>query len=221
MASVSGDPLRLTTGYHEIRGRAAEIARSQGSWIILAEHFFLGILHDGGQRCTKVLSQLVELGEAESAVLAILNDPGYALPVGPVRPMPMMIQKKIWGVQAAVDLGHAVISIDDAFLDLIRQRDTVPARALADLDLDLDAMDIAVVEDMTAPVPVPDGAVFLPDGLEFDDLLTRAVRDALPRGAGVSISPPSHRPWLTVTGPCDATEILNAALAALGRPTLS
>jgi hypothetical protein len=59
MGSVLDGTLRLTTGYHEIRGRAAEIARGRGSWIILAEHFFLGILHDGGQRCTEVLSRSV------------------------------------------------------------------------------------------------------------------------------------------------------------------
>jgi len=63
--------------------------------------------------------------------------------------------------------------------------------------------------------------VFLPDGQEFDDLLRGAVRDALPRGAGASLSPHGGRPWLKVTGPCDTAEILNAALAALGRPTLS
>jgi hypothetical protein len=220
MGSVSSDALRLTTGYHEIRGRAAEIARGRGSWIILAEHFFLGMLHDGGWRCMKVLSQSVDLGEAETAVLAILNDPGYALPPAPRRPMPM-IQKGIWGVQAAERMGHTVISVDHAFLDMIRERDTVPAQALVSLGLDLDAMDTAVVEAMTASAPVPDDAVFLPDGQEFDDLLHRAIRDALPRGAGLSVSSRGDRPWLKVSGSYDTAEILNAALTALGRPTLS
>ena len=55
----------------------------------------------------------------------------------------------------------------------------------------------------------------------FDDLLLRAFRDALPRGAGLSVSPRSDRPWLKAIGPCDTAEILNAVLAALGRPTLS
>lgn len=220
MGSVSDDTLRLTPSYHEIRGRAAEIARGRGSWIILAEHFFLGMLHDGGLRCMKVLSQSVDLGEAESAVLAILDDPGYALPPGPGRSMPM-VQQGIWGLQAAVRLGHTVISVDEAFLDMIRQRDTIPAWALVSLGVDLDAVDTAVVEAMTAPTPVPDGAVFLPDGQEFDDLLVRALRDAVPRGAGLSVYPIGDRPWLKVNGPYDTVEILNAALAALGRPTLS
>ena len=216
MGSVFDDALRLMTGYHEIRGRAAEIGRGRGSWIILAEHFFLGMLHDGGGKCMEVLSRSVDLGEVESAVLAILDDPGYALPPGPGRPVPM-IQNGIWGVRAAVRMGHTVISVDHAFLDLIRQRDTVPARALVRLGLDLDAVDTAVVEAMTVPAPVPDGAVFLPDGQEFDDLLYRAVRDALPRGTGLSVSPHGDRPWLKVPGPYDTAEILNAALAALGR----
>jgi hypothetical protein len=220
MGGVLGDALRLTTGYHEIRGRAAEIARSRGSWIILAEHFFLGMLHDGGSHCMKVLSRSADPGAAESAVLAILDDPGYALPPGPGRPMPM-IQDGIWGMHAAVRMGHTVICVDHAFLDLIRQRDTVPARALASLGPDLDAMDAAVVEAMTAPAPVPDDAVFLPDGQEFDDLLQRALRDAAPRGAGLAMYPYGDRPWLKVNGPYDTTEILNAALTALGRPTLS
>jgi hypothetical protein len=132
-----------------------------------------------------------------------------------------MIQKGIWGVQAAVRMGHTAISPDHAFLDMIRQRDTVPAQALVSLDLDLDAVDAAVVEAMTAPARVPDGAVFLPDGQEFDDLLHRAVRDALPRGTGLSVSPHGGRPWLKVGGSYDTAEILNAALVALGRPTLS
>lgn len=220
MGSVSDNAMRLTTSYHETRGRAAEIARGRGSWIILAEHFFLGMLHDGRWRCMKVLSQSVDLGEAESAVLAILNDPGYALPPGPGRPVPM-IQKAIWGVQAAARIGDTVISVDHAFLDMIRQSDTVPVQALVSLGLDLDAVDVAVTEAMSAPAPVPDDAVFLPDGLEFDDLLHRAIRDALPRGAGLSVSSRGDRPWLKVTGPCDTADILNTALAALGRPTLS
>jgi hypothetical protein len=131
-----------------------------------------------------------------------------------------MIQHGIWGMQAAVRTGHTVISVDHAFLDLIRQRDSVPARALTRLGLDLDALGTAVVEAMTAPVIVPDDAVFLPDGQEFDDLLHRALRDALPHGAGLSIYPHGDRPWLKATGPCDTAEILNAALATLGRPTL-
>jgi hypothetical protein len=65
-----------------------------------------------------------------------------------------------------------------------------PARALASLGLDLDAVDAATVEAVTAPAPVPDDTVFLPDGQEFDGLLQRALRDAVPRGAGQPLGVP-------------------------------
>lgn len=220
MGSAFDDSLRPASHYYEIRGRAAEIAQARGSWIILTEHFFLGMLHDGGWWSMRVLSRSVDLGEVESAVLAIVNEPGYALPPPPGRPVPM-IQNEFWGVRAAIRMSHKTITVDHAFLDMIRQRDSVPARALIALGVDLDATDAAVIEAMTAPAPVPDDAVFLPDGQEFDDALQRAVRDALPRGAGLTLFPHGDRPWLKVTGPCDATELLNAALAALGRPALS
>jgi hypothetical protein len=216
MGTSSDDALQLTRSYHEIRGRAAEIARGRGSWIILAEHFFLGMLHDGGGHCMKVLCRSADPGDAESAVLALLDDPGYALPPAPARPLPML-QQGIWGMQAAVRMGHTVISTDHAFLDMIRQRATVPAQGLASLGLDLDALDAAAVEAMTAPTTVPDGAVFLPDGQEFDLLLQKALRDAVPRGTGLSMSPYGDRPWLKVSGPYDTAEFLNAALEALGR----
>jgi hypothetical protein len=220
MGSFADDTLRPLSGYYEIRGRAAEIARGRGSWIILAEHFFLGILHDGGGRCVNVLSLSVSLGEAESAVLAILDDPGYGLPAAPGRPVPM-IQQGMWGIQAAVRMGNTVIAADHAFLDMIRQRDSVPARALARLGLDLDALDATVVSAMITPEPVPDDAVFLPAGVEFDDALKRSLRDSMPRGTGLTMYPLGDRPWIKVNGPYDAGELLNAALAALGRPTLS
>lgn len=219
MGSVSDDALKLTTPYHEVRGRAAEIARARGSWIILAEHFFLGMLHDGGGHSMKVLSQSASPGETEAAVLALLDDPGYALPAAPSRPVPMF-QQGMWGMQAALRMGQKVISTDHAFLDMIRQRDTIPARGLAGLGLDLDSLEAAALEAMTAPTSVPEGAVFLPDGQEFDILLQRALRDSVPRGAGLTMDPNADRPWLELNGPYDTAEFLNAALAALGRPPL-
>jgi len=63
--------------YYEIRGRAAEIARVLGSPVGGAEHLFLGMLHDGGWPVI-VISGLVDFGQAEAAVLGILNSPGPA-----------------------------------------------------------------------------------------------------------------------------------------------
>jgi hypothetical protein len=71
-------------------------------------------------------------------------------------------------------------------LNLIRQREAVPSRALVSLGLNLDAVDNGVVDAMTAPAVVPSGAVFLPDGQAFDGLLHDAIRDALPPAPGSS-----------------------------------
>jgi len=60
--------------YYEIQGRAAEIARAHGSPVGTAEHLFLGMLHDGGWPMS-VISDLVDPGQAEAAVLAILGSP--------------------------------------------------------------------------------------------------------------------------------------------------
>ena len=68
--------------YYEIRGRAAEIARAPGSPVGGAEHLFLGMLHDGGWPVI-VISGLVDFGQAEAAVLGILNSPGYSPPPPP------------------------------------------------------------------------------------------------------------------------------------------
>ena len=71
--------------YYEIRGRAAEMARALGSRAGGAEHLFLGMLHDGGWPVS-VISDLVDLGQAEAAVLDILNSPGYSPPPPPRLP---------------------------------------------------------------------------------------------------------------------------------------
>ena len=68
--------------YYEIRGRAAEMARALGSPVGGAEHLFLGMLHDGGWPVS-LISDLVDLGQAETAVLDILNSPGYSPPPPP------------------------------------------------------------------------------------------------------------------------------------------
>ena len=113
-----------------------------------------------------------------------------------------------------------------AFLAMIRMRETVPARALAGL-ADLDALEAAVMEAKNAPAGgPPDDAVFLPEGQELDGPLRRTVADALPDGLTFSFSGDEHdRTWIRVIGPGDSSdpavssEVLNTALASLGRPT--
>jgi ATP-dependent Clp protease ATP-binding subunit ClpA len=229
MESAPGDvsnPYTPISHYFETRGRAAEIARARGSGTILGEHFFLGMVHDGTWHAMRALARVADLDAVEAAVLAILDDPGYRLPPVPDRPAregrrPMVMQ--MWGVRAAVRMGHRSITVDHAFLDLIGQPDTVPARALASLGLDLDALAETVTTDMNTPEPVPADAVYLPEGQELDEPLKRALVTTMPRGTGLSLSPGSAasegRPWIKVhTG--DATTVLNTALTSLGRPTL-
>ena len=213
--------------YFETRGRAAEIARGRGSWTILGEHFFLGMLHDGTWHAMTVLAQSAEPAAVEAAVEAILDDPGYTLPPVPERPgrtgrRPMVMGP--WGASAAARMGHHSISVDHVFLDLIAQRDTVPARALLNLGLDLDVLAAAVETAMLTPEPIPPDAVFFPPGQDLDDALHHALVTTMPRGTGLSLSPGSPasegRPWIRVHAG-DTTAILNTALASLGRPTLS
>ena len=67
----------------------------------------------------------------------------------------------------------------------------------------------------------------LPDWKELDSPLSRAIIDALPEDATFGFnSDPDERMWILVIGPGDSTgpgvtrEVLNTALASLGRPTL-
>jgi hypothetical protein len=108
---------------------------------------------------------------------------------------------------------------------MIRSRETVPARALAGL-ADLDAIEAAVLEALNAPAAgPPEDAVFLPDGQELDSPLRRAIADALSDGTTFSFnSGEDERTWVHVIGPGGSLgpgvtrEVLNTALASLGRP---
>jgi hypothetical protein len=124
--------------YYEIMGRAAEIARALGSPAGGAEHLFLGMLHDGGWPVS-VISHLVDLGQAEAAVLGIVNSPGYSPP-----PSPRLLARdgyvQTWGADIAFEMGDSYVGVEHAFLAMIRVPETVPARALAGL-ADLDAVE--------------------------------------------------------------------------------
>jgi hypothetical protein len=221
MGPESDRMISLNPHYYEISGRAAEIARAAGSPAGGAEHLFLGMLHDGGWPVS-VLSPLVDLTQAEEAVLAILNDPGYSPPAAPRFPVRGNFVEP-WGGKAAGDLGDSYIGVEHALLAMIRRRETVPARALAGL-ADLDALEAAVLEAMNAPSGPPDDAVFLPEGQEMDGPLTQAISDALPEGTTFGFNRAGERTWMCVIGPdgrispAATREVLNTALATLGRP---
>ena len=233
MARASEGALSPTPHYYEIMGRAAEIARALGSPVGGAEHLFLGMLHDGGWPVSAI-SGLVDLARAEAAVRGILDSPGYSPPPPPrgFEALTAMVPgfrngyvEPSWGAGVAAEMGDSYLGVDHALLAMIRDRETVPARALAGL-ADLDALDAAVVEAMNAPVGPAEGAVFLPEGQQLDSPLSNAISDALPEGTTFGFNGADGRTWIHVFGPEGslgpevAREVLNTALASLGRPAL-
>lgn len=215
--------LSPTPHYHEIKGRAAEIARSLGSPAGGAEHLFLGMLHDG-RWPVSVISGLVDLDGAEAAVLGIVASPDYA---PPPPPPPFADDGYIhpWGADVAFEMGDSYIGVEHAFLAMIRRRETIPARALAGL-ADLEVLEAAVLAAKSASAGgPPETAVFLPEGVEMDRPLRRAIIGALPEGTTFGFnSDGSDRTWMQVIGPGDnrdpvlTREVLNTALARLNRP---
>lgn len=217
-----------TPHYYKITGRAAEIARGLGSPVAGAEHLFLGMLHDGGWPVS-MLAGTVELAEVEGVVRNMLNDPGYLPPVLP----PVTLWRDFvqpWGFKVARELGDSHVGVEHAFLEMIRKRDTVPARALAqvaDLAAVEEAVEAAVLSSRNQPAHVPADAVVVPDAAGFDGPLQRALMDALPADQTFGWNVTEGRLWIEVLGtdgsPLGASvtrQILNRALASLGRPAL-
>ena len=214
-----------TPHYYVITGRAAEIARTLGSPIGGAEHLFLAMLHDGGWP-VNVISPLVDSGRAEEAVLGLLGEPGYAPPSSPRFYVPPG-HVETWGAYLAREMGDSYLGLEHAFLAMIRNRETVPARALASL-ADLDAVEAAVIEAKNAPPGGPPAdAVILPAGFVLDSPLTRAIADALPDNTTFGFNNDADGlTWISVVGPGGGAgpgvtrEVLNTALTSLGRPAL-
>ena len=79
---------------------------------------------------------------------------------------------------------------------------------------------------MNAPVGPAEGAVFLPEGQQLDSPLSNAISDALPEGTTFGFNGADGRTWIHVFGPGGSLgpevsrEVLNTALASLGRPAL-
>jgi hypothetical protein len=223
MGPTPDGTLSPTPHFYEIKGRAAEIARALGSPVGGAEHLFLAMLHDGGWPVSAV-AHLADPGQAEAAVLAILSDPSYSPPSPPRFYVPAGYVH-LWGAELAVERGDSYIGVEHAFLAMIRNRETVPARALAGL-AELDALEAAVLEALNAPAAgPPEDAVLLPAGQGMDSSLSRAIADALPDGTTFGFNNgEDERTWIDVIGPNGSLgpevtcEVLNTALASLGRP---
>jgi Clp amino terminal domain, pathogenicity island component len=223
MSQAFEGALSPTPHHYEVIGRAAEIARTLGSTVGGPEHLFLGMLHDGGWPVTAICD-LVDLGHAEAAVVETINNPDYSPPPRPTIPVPGGYVQ-LWGAEVAREMGDSYFGLEHAFLSMLRNRDTVPARALATL-ADLDALEAAVLEAKNAAASGPsENDVFLPEGQELDRPLHRAIVDALPDNTTYGFnSDADHRVWITVitaegaADPAVTREVLNTALANLKRP---
>jgi hypothetical protein len=212
-----------TPHYYEINGRAAEIARSLGSPVAGAEPLFLAMIHDGGWP-VDAISGLVDLALAEAAVRDILDSPGYS----PPPPPPVLVRNwhvQLWGTGVAGEMGDSHLGLEHALLAMIRNRETVPARALAGL-ADLDALDAALVVAANAPVSPDEDAAVLPEGQQLDSPLLEAISAALPEGTTFGFNGADGQTWIDVFGPGGSSgrevsrEVLNTALISLGRPGL-
>lgn len=208
-----------TPHYYTVAGRAAEIARASGSPAAGAEHLFLAMLHDG-EWPVSAISGLVDLGRAEAAVRAILGGPGYSPPPPPRFSGGGGYVQPSRGARVAVEMGDSHLGLEHALLAMIRDRETVPARALAGL-ADLDTLDAAVMEAASAPVGPHQDAAFLPEGQQLDSPLLEAISAAVPEGATFGFNSKDGRTWIHIFGPYGSLgrdlsrEVLNAALASL------
>jgi len=206
--------LWLTSGYYKIQGRAAEIALATGGDIAGAEHLFIGMLHEGSWPVS-VAAGLIDPRRAEDAILSLMREPDYSPPArepGPHHPA----DAEFWGARTAQEMGDSHIGVEHAFLEIIRDRGTVPARALAGL-ASLDDVEAAVLSVKNAPRSAPATAAFLPEGQELDEDLRVAIFRHLPEGATFGFNWLDGRPWINVTAPGDSREVLTAALESLGR----
>ena len=203
--------LSPTPHYYTVQGRAAEIARGLGAERVATEHLFLAMLHDGGWPVIVLSSAgILDLEAAEGAVVAAMNAPGY-------RPA---ADRSLPGARIAAELGDSYIGLEHVFLEIIRDRAGLPARALAGL-ADLDEAEAAVLAAKNAPPRAPDDAAFLPDGQELDGDLLAALQARVPAGASFGFNCLDGRTWIHVWG-ADVDrgagrDVLDAALTALGR----
>jgi ATP-dependent Clp protease ATP-binding subunit ClpA len=228
MGRITSSGIDPTGSFYEVIGRAEEIARTMGSQVAGPEHFFLGLLHANSWPI-RILAErgILDPGEAEAAVISIISAPGYSPPPllapAPTPPLPRDNVLLMAGKTAAV-MGDSAICELHAFLAIISQGDSVPARALAQVlaasDADLAATETAVLEARKERPAVPEAAVILPADQDFDNALRDAIVASRPPKAAMAIGiTGDERVWIEVIDD-DARTVVNAALASLGRPTV-
>jgi Clp amino terminal domain, pathogenicity island component len=133
--------LSPTPHYYVVQGRAAEIARNLGAGRVTTEHLFLAMLHDGGWPVAVLTGAgIIDAEEAEGAVVAAMNAPGYS----------PAADRSLPGSRIAGELGDSHIGLEHVFLEIIRDRAGLAARALAGL-ADLDQAEAAVLAAKNGP----------------------------------------------------------------------
>ena len=192
-----------------------------GSPVAGPEHYFLGLLHANSWPVSFLADRgILEPAVAEAAVLAIIGAPGYS---PPARPLPGD-NVLLLAAKTAAAMGASYISDLHAFLAIIRQADTVPARAiaraLAASGADLAEVEAALAEHAADRIGPPDGAVILPADQDFDDEFRDALITARGPKAGMAVGVTADdRVWVHVADE-DSRAIVNTALTALQRPTV-
>ena len=216
MSAISPNP-----ACYRVLGRADEVARTMNSPHVRAEHLFLAIIRDDKSMPARLLARLVDLSAVEAAVMRAAGQAARQPPERPVRP-------ELAGFRVAAEMGDSYIGTWHLFLALIRDRQSVPARALASL-IDLSQAETALIEEMNSPAfngfknSFSEDELLLPEGLELDSALINALGSCTPEGAtfGFNWRVDDNRPWIMMTRPGNPRDALNAALVSLGRPPLT
>jgi ATP-dependent Clp protease ATP-binding subunit ClpA len=224
MGQITTHGIGPAKSFSEVIGRAEEIARAMGSPVAAPEHFLLGMLH-ANSRPIRILAErgMLDPGEAEAALMSFVSAPGYSPSSLPASAPPLPRDNvRLMAGRTAAAMGDSAVRELHAFLAIIRKRDTVPARALAQIlaerGVDLAAAEAAVLEASGEMAALPESAVILPADQDFDDGLRDAiVASRSPGTAGMSVGITADgRVWVKVAGN-DSRTVVNAALASLGR----
>lgn len=226
MGRITTHGMEPAKSFREVIGRAEEIARAMGSPVAGPEHFFLGMLHANSWPIHILVERgILDLAEAEAAVMSIISAPGYSSPPllasAPAPPVPRD-NVRLMAAKIAVAMGDSAFGELHAFLAIIRQREAVPTRALAQVlaarDTDLAAAEAAVLEARNQTPPVPESAVILPADQDFDNALRDAISASKTGKGGTVVGiTADQRVWIKVIGH-DTRTVVNAAMASLGRP---
>ena len=216
MSHISPNPACYRT-----LGRADEIARAMNSPQVRAEHLFLAIIRDDKSMPARVLARLADLSLAEAAVTRAAGEAAG-------QPRAREAPPELAGFNVAAEMGDSYVGTWHLFLALVRDRQSVPAVALARL-VDLGPVETAVLDEMSSPAfngfkdSFSEDELLLPEGQELDGPLINAIADAVPAGAtfGFNWRADDGRPWIHVSQPGNPRDALTTALVSLGRPPVT